>query len=83
MVYRYGCKHDGCNITPGYHAVATLSVVVMAIALVILQHGCTLVGDATASPAVSVGDTAEEQGTQIVQKMFSVTGHTPHWHPHL
>ena len=50
-----------------YAPVVTLRVVVMAIAFVTLQHGCTFVGLATAVPAVNVGVVADEQGTQIVQ----------------
>ena len=57
-------------------------VVVIAIQLVVFWQGCTLVGDAAAVPTVNVGAVAAEQGTQMVQKMFSVRGHTLHWHPH-
>ena len=49
------------------YAVVTLTVVVIAIALVTLQHGFTLVGDAAATPAVSVGTALLAHGTQNVQ----------------
>ena len=42
-------------------------VVVMAMQLVILSHGFTLVGLATDVPTARVGVAAEEQGTQMVQ----------------
>jgi hypothetical protein len=41
--------------------------VVIAIALVTLQHGFALVGDATVSPIAKVGVAAEEQGTHTTQ----------------
>jgi hypothetical protein len=67
MVHRDTHEYDARNINPFHsYAVATLRVVVTAIALVMLQHGCTFVGVATAVPAVRVGTTAEEHGTQIV-----------------
>lgn len=53
--------------TRSYAPVVTLRVVVIAIAFVTLQHGCTFIGEATELPMASVGVTFDEQGTQIVQ----------------
>lgn len=58
------------------YGVVTLNDVVIATALV----KSPLIGEATATPAVMVGDVADEHGTHSVQKILSVTGHV-HSHP--
>jgi hypothetical protein len=60
------------------YAVVTFNVVVMAMQLVTEQQGCTLVGAATLVPMARVGVAFDEHGTQMVAKMASVTGTTPH-----
>ena len=54
------------QVSISYAPVVTLSVVVIAMQLVVLAQGCTLVGLATDVPIASVGVVAAEQGTQIV-----------------
>jgi hypothetical protein len=66
VVGRSRGKQDARN-TYQHYAVVTLRLVVIAMALVTAQHGCTFVGLATEVPIVSVGVAAEEQGTQMVQ----------------
>ena len=57
-----------CNISPHKpYALATLFVVVIAIAFVMLQQGFTLVGDATEVSIPTFGTVADSQGTQMVQ----------------
>jgi hypothetical protein len=68
VVGRDAYEDDACNIIPFHHApVVTFSVVVTATQFVMLQHGCTFVGEATELPMVSVGVTFDEHGTQMVQ----------------
>ena len=67
VVCRHADEHDTHNTHPVNHAVATLMVVVIAIAFVTLQQGCMFVGEATAMSMPTFGMTADEHGTQIVQ----------------